>query len=185
MSGLRITSSMVARNMLRDLNEAYDQLGRTQSKLSSGKEITRPSDDPYGTGRALALRGELEGTRQYQRTLAEAVSWQQFTEDALSGIGDAVQRARELTVQGASDGASATSRAAAADEIEQLIEAVKQAATTAYAGRFVFAGTATQTKPYPPGTTDTYAGDAGAIAREIGPGVSVTVNVVGSDVLGN
>src|SRR5439155_7630464 len=40
-------------------------------------------------------------------------------------------------------------------------------------------------KPYPPGTTDTYAGDAGAIAREIGPGVSVTVNVVGSDVLGN
>jgi flagellar hook-associated protein 3 FlgL len=182
---LRITSSMVSRNMLRDLSDAYGDMAATQRKLSTGKEITRPSDDPYGTGRAIALRGELEGLQQYQRAIDDARGWQDVTDAALGRMTDAVQRARELTVQAASDSASASARTAIADEIDQLVEAVKQEGNATYAGRYVFAGTSTQTKPYAAGASDGYAGDAGTIARGIGPGVAVPINVLGSDVLGS
>jgi flagellar hook-associated protein 3 FlgL len=96
-----------------------------------------------------------------------------------------VQRARDLTVQGASDSAGQAARNAAAAEIDQLIESVKQEANASYGGRYVFSGTATNTPPYAVGGADTYLGDTAAVAREIGPGVSVQVNVVGQSLLGD
>ncbi len=181
----RITNQMVSRSVLSDLNEVSRKLSKTQQRMSSGKQITRPSDDPYGTSRALTLRSDVAATQQYQRNVNEAIGWQNITDAALSKINDAVQRARELTIQGASDSAGQAARNSAAAEIDQLIEAVKGEANASYGGRYVFSGTATNTKPYAVGGADTYAGNTAAVAREIGPGVSVQVNVVGQTLLGD
>jgi flagellar hook-associated protein 3 FlgL len=181
----RITNQMISRSVLSDLNDVSNRLSQTQQKMSSGKQITRASDDPYGTSRALTLRSELAGTQQYQRNVSEATAWQDVTDSALSTMSDAVQRARELAVQGASDSAGAAARTAAAQEIDQLIESVKQAANASYSGHYVFSGTATSTPPYVVGGSDAYAGNSGVVAREIGPGVSVQVNALGSSVLGS
>jgi len=181
----RITSNMISRSVLSDLNEVSQRLSKTQQRMSSGKQITRPSDDPYGTSRALSLRTDVAGTQQYQRNVGEATAWQSVTDSALSKITEAVQRARDLTVQGASDSAGQAARNAAAAEIDQLIESVKQEANASYGGRYVFSGTATNTPPYAVGGADAYLGDTAAVAREIGPGVSVQVNVVGQSLLGD
>jgi flagellar hook-associated protein 3 FlgL len=181
----RITNSMITRSLLADLNDVADRLARTQRKLSSGKELTRPSDDPFAVSRAMTLRSALEGTRQYQRNVGEATAWQNVTETALSRITDTVQRARELLVQGASDSAGQVAREAIAAEIDSLTDTIKQEANATYGGRYVFSGTATDTPPYAVGGADAYAGNGASVAREIGPGVSVSVNVVGSTLLGN
>jgi flagellar hook-associated protein 3 FlgL len=181
----RITSNMISRSVLADLNDVSQRLSKTQQRMSSGKQITRASDDPYGTSRALSLRGDIAGTQQYQRNVSEATAWQSITDSALSKVTDALHRARELSIQGASDASGPAARNAAAAEIDQLIESVKQEMTASYGGRYVFSGTATTTPPYTVGGPDTYAGNAAAVAREIGPGVSVQVNVIGSTILGN
>jgi flagellar hook-associated protein 3 FlgL len=179
----RITTTMLQRNLLADLNRNTDALSRTQDKLSSGKEITRPSDDPAGTSQALSLRASLGSTQQYQRNATDAQSWSNATETALSSMTDVVQRARELLIQGASDSTDPTSRASIAQEISQIVDSLKETANTNYAGHQLFSGTATSTKAY--GDSDTYAGDNGTIARQIGPGVSVGVNVTADQILGN
>jgi flagellar hook-associated protein 3 FlgL len=181
----RITSSMIARSVLSDLNEVSQRLSKTQQRMSSGKQITRPSDDPYGTSRALSLRTDVAGTQQYQRNVGEAIAWQSVTDSALSKITEAVQRARDLAIQGASDAAGQAARNANAAEIDQLIESVKQEANASYGGRYVFSGTATNTAPYVVGGADAYLGDTSAVAREIGPGVSVQVNVIGQSLFGD
>jgi flagellar hook-associated protein 3 FlgL len=184
MSG-RITNLMISRSVLTDINDVSARLAKTQQKMSSGKEINRPSDDPYGTSRSLTLRSDLGGVQQYQRNIGEAVAWQNITDAALSKINDAVQRARELTIQTSTDSAGQAARNAAAQEIDQLIETVKGEANASYGGSYVFSGTATTAKPYATGGADTYSGDTGTVAREIGPGVSVPVNVVGRSLLGD
>jgi flagellar hook-associated protein 3 FlgL len=181
----RITGSMIQRSVLADLNDVSNRLSKTQQRMSSGKLITRPSDDPYGTSRALSLRSDIAGTQQYQRNVGEATAWQSITDSALAKITEAVQRARDLAVQGASDSAGQAARNAAAAEIDQLIESVKQEGNASYGGRYVFSGTATSTAPYAVGGADTYQGDSGTVAREIGPGVSVQVNVLGQSLLGD
>jgi flagellar hook-associated protein 3 FlgL len=176
---------MISRSVLSDLNEVSNKLAKTQQRMSSGKQITRASDDPYGTSRALTLRGDIEGTQQYQRNVSEAVAWQNITDAALSKMTDAVHRARELVVGAASDASGQVARDSAAAEIDQLIETIKGEANASYGGRYVFGGTATSTKPYAVSGADTYAGNAATVAREIGPGVSVQINVVGQTLLGD
>jgi len=180
----RLSNQMMARNTLADLNRASNDLYRTQRKMSSGKEITKPSDDPFGTTRAVTARRELEETQQLKKNVDDALSWQGVTEVALARITDVVQRSRELLVRGASDSYSPEQREAIAKEIDQLIETAKTEANGNYGGRYIFSGTDTGDKPYNIGGTDAYNGDAGNIVRTIGPGVSIAVNVKGSEFLG-
>jgi flagellar hook-associated protein 3 FlgL len=180
----RITNNMVARTILHDLGAADRNLSLTQRKLSSGKRLNRPSDDPFGVSRAIQLRGQLEATRQYRRNVNEGTGWTTATEAALTRITDVVQRARELLVAGGNDSNGPLAREAIATEIDALTESLKQEANTTYEGRYVFAGTATETPPYTLGAVDTYAGNAGAVPRVIGAGVSVPVNVSAVELLG-
>jgi flagellar hook-associated protein 3 FlgL len=187
----RLTTSMVQRNVLADLNSVSAKLTRSQLKASSGKEMTRPSDDPFHATQAMALRQSLSGTRQYQRNVQDGMGWADETESALDDITSNVKRARDLLVQGGTDTTDASSRGAIATELTQIIEAIKQAAGKTYRGSYVFSGTETSTRPYDPGADDSYHGDdAGldptlpGIVREIGPGITITLNSVGRDILG-
>jgi flagellar hook-associated protein 3 FlgL len=176
---------MVSSTLLADLQTITSKLAATQEKLSSGKEISKPSDDPFGTSRALDFRAALASNKQYQTNVGEASAWQNATDISLSQIGDFVQRVRDLTVQGANDTLGASARASIASEIDQIIESVKSVGNTQYAGRYIFAGTKTTTAPYTPGGADAYLGDTATITREIGPGVQVPINVDGQSVIGD
>ena len=181
----RITHLMLNRSAVGDIANATERVARTQHKLATGKQVGRPSDDPFATNRALLLREDLDRSRQHARNVTDGIAWQEATDSALAKIGDIVARTRELLIQAGNDTNGQVSKDAIALEIDQLAEALKQEASATYAGRFLFAGTETQTRPYAAGAVDTYVGNAGAIAREVGPGVSLQVNVLGSAVLGS
>jgi flagellar hook-associated protein 3 FlgL len=182
---VRITQNMMSRNVLSDLENVTDKLNRTQQKLSSGKELTQPSDDPFGTSRALQLRADLAQNQQYQKNVSEANSWQSVTDTALSNVSDDLLRVRDLVVQAANDTTGASARSDIAAEITQLIDSIKTAGNTQYAGRYVFAGSATTTQPYQVGASDAYSGNAEVLKREIGPGVQIDLNQTGIGVLGD
>ncbi len=188
----RITHTMVQRNVLADLNAASSRLSKTQSKMASNKEIEKPSDNPYGASQAMALRSSVASTQQYQRNAEDAQGWMEATEQALDEITQVVQRARDLMLGGATSSSDGRSRESIADEIEQIIQSVKQNANATYRGSFIFSGGKTDTQPYEQGAPDNYFGDEAGwqgtdppIVREIGPGVSLTINTVGREFLGD
>src|SRR3954454_6357968 len=189
----RITNNMMSRSVLSDLNDIASKQAQTRREMSSGKAITKPSDDPYAAGRALSLRSELAGIKQHERNVQEAQGGMTLTDTALSQITDMAQSARELVVQGSSDTLPQTSRNAIADQIDQLIAGMKQEANATYDGRYVLGGNRTNVRPYDSTTTatdpsvprnDAYAGDTANQLREIGPNVTMVVNVHGDEVLG-
>jgi flagellar hook-associated protein 3 FlgL len=189
---MRITTSMVQRNVLLDLNRLSEKLAHTQSKASSGKEITRPSDDPFGAARAMGLRATMEANEQYQRNIQEAQGWQDATESALESITSYIGRAQDLLLQGSTDTADQTSRNAIASEIDQIIQGVKESANATYGDKYLMSGTATSVAPYRLGADDAYYGnDAGldpaipGVVREIGPGVTMSINTVAREMLGD
>ena len=189
---MRITTSMIQRNVLSDLNSLSEKMARTQSKASSGKEITRPSDDPFNTARAMGLRQTMDANNQYSRNIDDAMGWQEATESALGSMNDYVRRAQDLVLQAANDSTDAGSRKMLAGEIDQIIEGLKETANASYGDSYLMSGTATGLPPYKLGADDTYQGDQAGldptipgVVREIGPGVTMTINTVGSEVLGN
>jgi flagellar hook-associated protein 3 FlgL len=179
----RITNSMVSRTVLADIQNVQAQLTTTQERLSSGKQITKPSDDPFGTSRSLLFTSEISANTQYQSNVQDASSWLTTTDTALSSISSDAGRARDLMLQGANGTLDQNDKDAIADELDQLVDSIKTAGNTQYAGNYVFAGTATQTAPFTVGGADTYAGDTSAINRQIGQAVTMQVNVTGDTVV--
>src|SRR3954463_14006488 len=189
----RITNNMMSRSVLSDLNDIATKQAQTRREMSSGKAITKPSDDPYAAGRAISLRSELAGIKQHERNVEEAQGWMTVTSTALSQITDMAQTARQLVVQGSPDPLPQESRNAIADQIDQLIAGMKQEANATYDGRYVLGGNRTNVRPDDSTTTKTdpavpvndgYAGDTANQLREIGPNVTIAVNVHGDEVLG-
>jgi flagellar hook-associated protein 3 FlgL len=179
---------MVSTRVLSDLQSVSNKLSQTQEKLSSGRELTKPSDDPFATSKALSLSNQLEGTQQYERTTDDATGWANITETSLASINDAAQRARTLLVQAGNDTNGVVDRSDIADEIDQLIESIKGDANTQYNGQYVLSGTATGTAPYVLGGSppnDAYQGNTNGVFRTIGPNVSVQINTTASSLLGS
>jgi flagellar hook-associated protein 3 FlgL len=181
----RVTEGMLGRRLLSDLRASTHRIATAQRQIASGKRIDKPSDDPLATHNALRLRSELAGIAQDMRTIDDTKGWIDTTDSALATVTDTVHRARELALQGANGSIGQTERNKLADEVDQLIETAKSAANSSYGGRYVLAGQDTDDPPYTAGAVDTYDGDSGAIARQIGPGVSVQINIPGVSVLGN
>jgi len=176
---MRITQSMMTDRLLANLSRSQERLARASEEMQTQRKLLKPSDDPVGAQRAVLTRGDLAANRKYSDNISQARGFMQTAGSALNEITNLLHRAQELTVQGANGATGLDARKNIAAEIDQIVQAVKQAGNTNYAGVFIFAGTATTTQPYdttsiPP--VDAYQGDNGVIAREIGPGVSVQIN---------
>jgi flagellar hook-associated protein 3 FlgL len=182
---MRVTAGMAQRHVLSDLRRVQEQLADAQERVSSQKQIEKPSDDPLGAERAVRLRSELDTTSAYGTAVDESKSWLDATDSALSSITDIVQTARELTVQAANGATTPAARQSIKVQLDALTEQLKTTLNGAYDGRYIFSGTATDTPPYDltSATPDAYQGDANPVVRQIGPGVSVQVNVTADDVL--
>jgi flagellar hook-associated protein 3 FlgL len=183
---VRITQGMTSADVLASIEAISARLADTQNVLATGKRINQPSDDPYGTARSLDLRADLAQTRQYETNVGEAQSWLNVTDTALGNIGDLVNRARTLVVQAANGTLGTSDLQNIKSELLQIVESIKTEGNAQYAGRYVFAGTATTTRPYATGgTDDTFSGNTNAVTRAIGPGVTLQVNTIGQAVIGD
>jgi flagellar hook-associated protein 3 FlgL len=180
---MRVTAGMSQRHVLSDLRRVQERLATAQSQVSGGKRIEKPSDDPLGAERAMRLNDQLASTTAYRSGVDESRSWLDATDTALGSLSDIAQRVRELTLQAATGSTTPAGRQSIKLEVDQLTEQAKTTLNSAFDGRHLFSGTKTDTPPYSTATGDAYQGDAGPVVRQIGPGVSVQVNVTGDDVL--
>lgn len=177
----RISNPILVNTALRNLQTTIRKLQESQEILATGLRIRRPSDDPLGASIALRLRAEIIEINRYVANIDRAEPFINATEGSLSTANDILLELREIAVTGANDTESAVSRAAAAQEVEALIQQLIQTANMDYAGRRIFAGHQTETAPFADvGERVEYRGDDGLIFEEIGPGNVISINLPGN-----
>ena len=181
----RITNQMTSQMTLAGIESALDRLDTTQQELSTGKSINQPSDNPSGTALALQLNTDLSNLTSYSNNVTDGTGWTTAQSSALTDITNSVQRIQELTTEAANGTQTAADMQASAQEVNQLIDQIKQDANTQYNGQYVFSGSATSTAPYQSGSNDTYGGNSATVMRTIGPNTSLTISANLEGVLGN
>jgi len=158
----------------------------TQEKLSSGKQINRPSDDPSGTRKVLGLRTEELQLQQFLDNTATAKEQINITSGTLESIEELFAKIRELTVQANNDTLGRSERETIANELDELTESVLQYANTENNGRYIFSGTKTLTAAFT-ATRDSsgnilsvsYNGNNEEIKYQIGANSFIQVNLPG------
>lgn len=84
---MRITTKMMQNTSLRNLNINKARHEMLMNQMSTGKNITRPSDDPVIAIRALKLNSSLDKIDQYyKKNAADAASWLELTDAAIATV---------------------------------------------------------------------------------------------------
>lgn len=172
---MRVTQSMLSNNLLRNLSNNYNKMGKLQDQLTTQKRITRPSDDPVVAMLGLGYRDSLNKVQQYSRNISEATNWLDSTDDAISQGVKVLQRIRELTVQASNGTYEEGQRGAIAVEVDQLKEQLETIAKTQVGGKYIFNGENTNKAPAVGNFSD------GDIELEIFDGIKLNVNTKGSE----
>ncbi len=177
---MRVTDKMNQTQITSNIQKNRTELSSLQNQASSGKRITKPSDDPTASAKILANRTENKNLEQFDKGVFNAKTFLESTESALSQLGEALVRAKELTVQAASDTNGGTPREMIAAEVEQIYNSVIEMSNRRVGERYMFAGHKTLSQPFT--RAGEYSGDDGEIKIPTNKGHFVAMNLSGDKV---
>jgi flagellar hook-associated protein 3 FlgL len=173
---------MLSSNSLRNLSESYRRMGQYQDQLSTGKKITKPSDDPVVAMKGMFYRSNLTEVEQYKRNLSELYLWMENSEAGIEQANNGLQRVRELLIQGKNGSLSPEDKQAVAREIEQIKKDLVQVANTQVSGRYIYNGTDVTNPPVADGNPPIVNANMDPYMVEVSRGVSLRANINSSNV---
>jgi flagellar hook-associated protein 3 FlgL len=180
----RTPSTTQVRQALLNLERTKGRIAQNQERISSGRRISRPADDPTGVALILDFGNSIHANEQFLRQADSALSFLQTSEDVIAQSGTEVMRLQELAQQGLTSTNGANGRAALAREVDAIRTNLLGLANTRVQGKYLFAGTNTQTQPFvdsaPPAGPITYAGDSGIISLGVAATTTIPTNVPGN-----
>jgi flagellin len=94
-----INTNIASLNAQRNLNASQSSLATSMQRLSSGLRVNSAKDDAAGLAIAERMNTQVRGMNVAVRNANDGISLAQTAEGALSKVGDALQRMRELAVQ--------------------------------------------------------------------------------------
>ncbi len=174
---MRITAFMLYSQFADSLSKNFSRMGRVQEQLSSGKRLTKPSDDIIALRGAMAYKVSLNAVEQFNRNIDEGISTLAFTESSLSSSTSILNRARELAVSESNDTAAASSREISSYEVQNLFKELVDIANSRIKNKYIFSGYLTSTKSF--NQAGVYQGDANKFEIYIDEGIKTQVNVTG------
>ena len=181
---LRTPSTTQQRQALLDLERTKSRLALNQERIATGKRITTPGDDPTAAALILDFGTSIQSNQQFLKQADSALSFLKSSEDVISTANDQVTRLQELAQEGLTSTTGAAGRMAISKEVDTLRTSLLALANTREQGKYLFAGTQTQTQPFadsaPPAGPITYAGNAGSINLDVTANTTVSTNVPGS-----
>lgn len=181
---IRVTDTSTASGSLYGMELANSRLQQLQTQMSSGQQITKPSDNPAGTVQALQLRGAVKRNTQYATNANDAMAWMSTSDSTYTQLVQLAQKARTLVVQGLNSGsADSSSNDAIAQQLTTIRSSMLALANTQYNGRPIFGGNTSGGQAYD--SSGQYVGDSGTVLRQVGDSTTVQVNQLGTQVFGD
>lgn len=182
---MRITNRMIADSNLRGMNTNLAGIAKLNEQISSGRAVTRPSDNPSGTSTAMRTRQELTANTQYAANISDASTTLAAADTALGTMGDMLLRVRNLTTAAAST-ASQTPGAyqAMAAEVTSIRDGMIALANRTVNGRPVFGGVTSGDQAY--SSAGAFVGRADAdVTTRISDAETIAVGVAGPTAFGD
>ena len=179
---MRIANKIVYDMVKTNLENTTKELYQVQKVVASGKRITKLSDDPIGVTQVLNIKSSLANIEQMGRNITMGTSWLTASESALSNVQDLISESKALCVQMATATTGAEERATAANTVQNTLEEIISLANTEVNGRYIFAGSETDSPPF--SQDGTYNGDNNPFKIKIGKDATVAVGCDGEAVFG-
>lgn len=139
---MRITTKMMQATSLRNLNINKSRQEKLANQMSTGKKITRPSDDPVIAIRSLKLNSSLDKIDQYyEKNASDAESWLELTLSSLSTVNRILtDDIRKNIMSAKSSYKTVEDREAVITHLRKAMEEIYSTGNADSGGRSIFTG---------------------------------------------
>ena len=175
---MRITTNTMYSKFLYDQQNTLGGLNKVTNQLSSGMKIDKIYDDPMVFTNTLRLDSEQNSLRQVSNTAQSAQTFANNTDTTLNDMTQTLESFKTKLLQAANADNNDTSYNSLANELKGLRDHLETLANTSIDGKFIFSGTAFDTKPI--SDDGNYNGNDKRIKAKIGSGVEVPYNIDGA-----
>jgi len=177
MIGNRVTNRMISDTSLRGLQANLSRNAKLQEQLSSGRLVSRPSDNPSAATSSMQLRSQQRLDTQYLSNLGNAAGRLNTADEAMQDISKLLQRAKELVVNAQDPSLPDAGRDAISQELVVIQKGVTDAYNTQWLGRPIFGGTVIGALTIDP--VAGYVGNDKPVTARIARAVSIRIDVSG------
>jgi len=144
---MRITDLMSVDNYILNIQRTKEKMSTIQSQLSTQQKIQKPSDSPEGTGKLIRLQNQLSTSSGYSKNIEDGLSYIDVSITAMESIQTSITDI--LTSLATANNATVTDGLDSfADQVDNALDAILNAANEKFNGKYLFAGTDYSTKPY-------------------------------------
>lgn len=182
---MRISTVTIYEQSLSSMNRQQSEFMKVGEQISTGRRVVNPSDDPQAAAQAVGVSQAIGITGQYTDSRVTARNSLSQEESVLSGIGDAIAKAKTLIVQGVNGTLSDTDRTSVATELEGILQTlIGQANATDGNGRYLFGGFNDSSTPFieDAGGNIVYVGDSNNREQRIDASRLMAVSDHGEDI---
>lgn len=165
-------------------NRLTGEIQNTQSRIATGKNVLRASDDPVAAANISFTRDQKVMLDRFNTNIDRARTRLTVTEGVLADSANVLTRAYELALQGRNDALSPADRVAIAQEVAQLKETMVGLANSRDSyGNFLFGGFKVNEVPfrYDEAGMVQYHGDSGAHTVQISEDLRIRTGIEGAD----
>ena len=180
---MRVTESMAMRDFLRSVAGTQEKMLEAQNKVSTGRGILRPSDNPREVSDIIRLNADKIEVSQYARNVEFGRSRLEFTDTALASLQGMVEQVRFLALSAIGSSIDSDSFSV---EVEGLRDQIVGSANAAFQGRFIFGGSDGETPPFQKDAAGvvTYKGNSDVVKVQTGRASTLQTQIPGSELFG-
>jgi len=178
---------MIYGSMVGTLHNNLQNLLDIQRQMATERKYHRLSDNPSEIARALSLQSSMTANAQFVKNQSEAIAMLRLSETAMNTALDIVHEIRELVIQAGNGALDRTELEAISTRIDALKQGLLDTLNTRVAGRYIFGGTDTTTRPFVMGADGQirYVGSDQRIRYQIEEGLLSDVSFTGGDLMPN
>ncbi|MFG6465576.1 flagellin [Roseateles sp. BYS87W] len=151
-----INTNLASLNAQRNTAMSQSSLAVSMQRLSSGMRVNSAKDDAAGLAIAERMSAQVRGSQVAIRNANDGISLAQTAEGALSKVGDALQRMRELAVQSRNATNTSADKDSLDKEFGELAKEIQRVlGGTTFNGKAVLATAAAGTQTFQVGANTT------------------------------
>jgi flagellar hook-associated protein 3 FlgL len=181
---MRVADQQIFGLVLNQFQSISQKTLEAQQQASSGKRVSKPSDDPIAFGRIVLDKSDLAKSGQWLRNIDTGSTRLAAADSILGQVDTILSRLKELAVGARSDTNTASDRNVIAKEVRSLHRELLQLSNTEINGQRIFAGTKTDVDPFVLGSGDavTYAGNSETQSIAVGNNQTIQVTLPGDQI---
>jgi flagellar hook-associated protein 3 FlgL len=179
---MRVSTAQLQRTVMNGMDRAASRYSNLSQQMASGKRILKPSDDPMGAVKLMALQAEQANLKQFVANVDNARRHLSGAETYITSISSNLDKLRDLTLEAGDGTLTAAGRKAIAQEMESVKESLLASVNAKGSnGKSLFSGSEVEKPPVsgPDPVTGAYRynGDNAERQITIATGVKIVANV--------